>query len=148
MTAAGPAVQCTVQAKVDVTKYIREVLDQTAESPMTVVQTRLEERFTGGLVGTGIATHLRIEREDGTGLLTCFERITGSLGDRHGSFLLQATGFTDRRHNVHGRWEIIEGSGTGELAGVRGYAAFAAMPDKTAKTGWSADTSLTYWFDR
>jgi hypothetical protein len=142
------AAHVTIGAKVEVSKYLREVLDHTDDSPMTVVETRLEEHFTGGLSGIGIATHLRIERSDGTGMLTCFERITGSLDGRQGSFLLQASGFTDRRHVVHGRWEIIEGSGTGELAGIRGYAAFGAMPDKSSKTGWSADTSLTYWFDR
>jgi hypothetical protein len=100
------------------------------------------------LVGTGIATHLRIERDDGTAMLTCIERITGSVDGHHGSFLLCATGFTDRHHYVHGRWEVVEGSGTGDLSGLRGYAAFAAMPDKRSETGWSADTSLTYRFDQ
>jgi Protein of unknown function (DUF3224) len=115
--------------------------------PHDSVETRLEEHFTGGLVGTG-GDHLRIERNDGTGMLTCFERVTGSVDGRPGSFMQQASGFTDRHHYVHGRWEGIEDSGTGDLLGLRGYAAFAAMPDKGSKTGWSADTSLTYWFDQ
>jgi hypothetical protein len=148
MTEPKSAAHVTIQSKVEVTKYLREVLDQAEDSSMSVVETRLEEHFTGGLIGTGVATHLRIERSDGTGMLTCFERITGSLDGRRGSFLLQASGFTDRHHFVHGRWEIIEGSGAGELSGLRGYAAFVAMPDKASKTGWSADTSLTYWFDQ
>jgi hypothetical protein len=148
MTKTKTPAHVTTQAKVEVAKYLREVLDHIADSPMTVVETRLEEHFTGGLVGIGTATHLRIERSDGTGMLTCFERITGSLDGRQGSFLLQASGFTDHHHYVHGRWEIIEGSATGELSGLRGYAAFAAMPDKGSKTGWSADTALTYWFDQ
>jgi alkylhydroperoxidase/carboxymuconolactone decarboxylase family protein YurZ len=138
----------TTRSKVEVAKYLREVLDQAGDSPMTVVETRLEEHFTGGLTGTGIATHLRIERNDGTGMLTCFERITGSLDGRQGSFLLQASGYTDRHHHVHGRWEVIEGSGTADLSGLRGYAAFAAAPDRQSKTGWSADTALTYWFEQ
>jgi hypothetical protein len=139
--------QSTTQATVEVTKYAREVLDQTADSSMTVVETRLEEHFTGGLDGIGLATHLRIERSDGTGLLTCYERITGTLDGRKGSFLLEATGFTDQHRHVHGRWEVIPNSGTGQLSGLRGYAAFAATPDTASKTGWSADTSLTYWFE-
>lgn len=137
----------TTTAKVEVAKYQREVLDRGEDSSMTVAATHLEEHFTGGLIGIGLAAHLRIEKSDGTGMLTCFERITGSLDGRHGSFLLRASGFTDRHHYVHGRWEVIEGSATGELTGLRGYAAFAAVPDKHAKTGWSADTALTYWFD-
>jgi hypothetical protein len=137
----------TTISKVEVAKYNREVLDDADESGVAVVETRLEEHFTGGLIGTGIATHLRLERKNGTGALTCFERITGTLDDRNGSFLLQASGFTDRSHFVHGRWEVIEGSGTGELSGLRGYAAFAAKPDEHSKSGWSADTALTYWFE-
>ena len=148
MTSPDNGEHVTVSAKVEVSKYLREVLDHTDGSTMTVVETRLEEQFTGGLVGTGVATHLRIERNDGTGMLTCYERITGALDGRRGSFLLQASGFTDRHHHVHGQWEVIENSGTGDLKGLRGYAAFAAIPDKTSKTGWSADTALTYWFDR
>jgi Protein of unknown function (DUF3224) len=147
MTKAKSAAHVTTYSKVEVAKYLREVLDHADGSTMAVVETRLEEHFTGGLIGTGIATHLRIERQDGTGMLTCFERITGSLDGRQGSFLLQAGGFTDHNHYVHGRWEVIENSGTGDLSGLRGYAAFVAMPDKSSKTGWSADTSLTYWFD-
>ena len=76
----------TTHANVEVTKYLREVLDQAGDSAMTVAETGLEEHFSGGLVGTGIATHLRIERDDGTGMLLCFERITGSLDGRRGSF--------------------------------------------------------------
>jgi hypothetical protein len=142
------ATHITTSAKVEVTKYIREILDHSEDSTMTLVETRLEESFTGGLDGRGSATHLRVERDDGTGTLTCLERISGSVDGRRGSFLLQATGFADRHHYVHGRWEVIENSGTGELVGLRGYAAFAAMPDKSSSTGWSADTALTYWFDQ
>jgi len=137
----------TIQAKVAIAKYEREVIYPADDSSMAVVQTRLEEHFSGGLVGVGLATHLRVERKDGTGLLTCYERITGLLDERNGSFLLQATGFTDNRHCVHGRWEVIAGSGTGDLLNLRGYAAFAAMPDSHSPTGWSADTAFTYWFE-
>jgi hypothetical protein len=47
---------------------------------------------------------------------------------------------------VHGRWEVVEGSATDELSNLRGYATFVAKPDKSTKSGWSAQTTLTYWF--
>jgi hypothetical protein len=137
----------TISATVDVAKYDRVVLNPCDESGMTVVETRLEELFTGGMVGRGIATHLRIERENGTGSLICYERFSGSVGDAEGSFLLQADGFTDCHHYVHGKWEIVDGSGTRGLSGIRGFAAFVASPATDAATGWRAQTSLTYWFD-
>jgi hypothetical protein len=138
----------TTRSEVAVTKYLREVLEPADANGIAVVETRLQEKFTGGLVGTGSATHLRLERSDGTGTLTCLERITGSLDGRSGSFLLEASGFTDHAHFVHGRWEVIAGSGTDDLANLRGFAAFVAKPDKQSKTGWSAETSLTYWFEQ
>ena len=128
------------------TKYLREVLSPADASGLAVVETRLEEQFTGGLVASGWAAHLRLERANGTGTLMCIERISGKLDGRSGSFVLEATGFTDRSHFVHGRWEVVEGSATDDLSGLRGYAAFVARPDKNAKSGWSAQTSLTYWF--
>jgi hypothetical protein len=137
----------TTRSNVEVTKYLREVLDPADTNGTSIVETRLEEKFTGGLVGTGAATHLRLEYADGTGLLTCLERITGTLDGRTGSFLLQASGFTDSSHFVHGQWEVIAKSGTEELAQLRGYAAFVARPDKASKTGWAAETALTYWFE-
>jgi hypothetical protein len=146
MTAEKSRNHVTTRSEVAVTKYTREVLDPANASGIAIVETRLEEAFTGGLVGAGQATHLRLERPDGTGMLTCLERITGVLDGRSGSFLLEASGFTDASHFVHGRWEVIEGSGTDELADLRGYAAFVARPDKRSSTGWSAETALTYWF--
>jgi Protein of unknown function (DUF3224) len=137
----------TVGSTVVVAKYERVELNRVDESGMTVVETRLEEHFTGGMVGQGIATHLRIEREDRTGELICYERFTGTLGGAEGSFLLQASGFADRHHYVHGQWSIVEGSGTRALSGIRGYAAFVASPAADTPTGWQAETSLTYWFD-
>jgi hypothetical protein len=138
----------TVASTVEVLKYQREELNRADSSGMTIVETRLEERFSGGMVGEGMATHLRIERSDGTGTLICYERFTGTVDGAEGSFLLQATGFTDHHHYVHGQWEIVEGSGTGALSAIRGYAAFVASPAPGTRTGWQAATSLTYWFDR
>lgn len=137
----------TLASTVEVAKYEREELNPADESGMTVVETRLEEHFTGGMVGQGLATHLRIERSDGTGSLICYERFCGSVNGAEGAFLLQASGFTDHHHYVHGQWEIVRGSGTGALTGIRGYAAFVAAPAADTRTGWKAQTSLTYWFE-
>jgi hypothetical protein len=136
----------TAQSQVEVTKYLREVLDEPEANGLAIVETRLEEKFTGDLVGNGRAAHLRLERPDGSGNLICYERITGTLGGRRGSFLLEASGAMQASHYVHGRWEIVAGSGTGELEGIRGYAAFMARRDEASKSGWAAETALTYWF--
>jgi hypothetical protein len=133
---------------VAVTRYERDVRSEALTSGFAIVETRLEEAFTGDLVGTGYATHLRIERPDGSGRLICYERISGVLHGRRGSFLLEASGEMNADRYVHGRWEIIPTSGTDELSDIRGYAAFVAKQDSNSATGWKASTNLTYWFER
>jgi len=146
MSRAKDANHTTTQSDVAVTKYVREELSPTDSSGLAIIETRLEEQFTGGLAGTGWATHLRLLRADGTQTLMCIERISGKLDGRAGSFVLEASGFSDASGFVHGRWEVVEGSATDELSSLRGYATFVAKPDRSTKSGWSAQTTLTYWF--
>jgi hypothetical protein len=136
-----------VESDVEVERYDKSILNKPDESGLAIVETRLVERFVGGIIGKGEATHLRLERSDGTGTLICYERITGSVGGRQGSFLLEAKGVMEPGAVVHGHWEIVGGSGTGELEGLRGHAAFSAQRDEKSPTGWRASTSLTYWLE-
>jgi alkylhydroperoxidase/carboxymuconolactone decarboxylase family protein YurZ len=135
----------TVESKVEVEKYERSVLSEADASGLAIVETRLMEKFSGGIVGEGRATHLRLERPDGMGTLICYERIAGSIGTLKGSFLLKAEGAMEPGPVVRGRWEIVGSSGTGELEGLNGYAEFSAERDEKSPTGWRASTSLTYW---
>src|SRR4051794_39264090 len=120
MPETKPRHQVTVHSSVDVTRYERDVHDPVDESGFAIVETRLHESFSGGFVGTGIATHLRLERADGSGSLICYERVRGELDGRRGAFLLAASAEMSADHYVHGRWEIVRDSGTEELAGIRG----------------------------
>lgn len=137
----------TVASKVEVEKYDRSVLSEADASGVAIVETRLVEKFVGGIVGEGRATHLRLERSDGTGTLICYERIAGTIGGLRGSFLLKADGAMEPGPVVRGRWEIVSGSGTAELERLNGYAEFSAERDESSPTGWRASTSLTYWLD-
>ena len=59
------------------------------------------------------------------GPYTGYELVEGSIGERSGTFVLATTG--DHRGGV-ARTEvtIVEGSGTGDLAGIRGSGSYAA----------------------
>jgi len=67
-------------------------------------------------------------------------RVAGELGGRRGTFLLQDAG-TVRDNIVSGDWFVIPGSGTGQLAGLRGEGGFRA------DLGESAQVTLDYWFE-
>jgi len=56
--------------------------------------------------------------------------VEGALGGRKGAFTIFETG-TWENGVASSRWEIVEGSGTGALAGISGTGSYAAEHDKT-----------------
>ena len=94
-----------------------------------------------GLYWIGIALFSRqAARADGTASFVGIERVTGSVGGRTGTFLLQDQG-TVTGGVVEGEWFVVPGSGTGELPGLRGTGGFRA------NLGENATVNLTYWFE-
>ena len=83
--------------------------------------TRAEVAYTyqGDLTGDSTLQYLMFYRADGTGHAIALERIEGTLGGRRGSFVLQHSG-TFAAQGVAGALMVLPGSGTGELAGLRG----------------------------
>lgn len=79
---------------------------------------RYEKVFTGDLTGTSVveATLLRTEN-DGPAVYVAIERIQCTLQGRTGSFLLLHQALQPGPSS----WTIAEGSGLGELAGIRGH---------------------------
>jgi hypothetical protein len=53
------------------------------------------------------------------------QRIAGSIGGHRGGCVIEAVGNFDGRQSK-GTWTVIEGSGTGELSGLRGEGSFQA----------------------
>jgi hypothetical protein len=75
--------------------------------------------FTGDLTGEGHVEYLMMYRADGTASFVGFERITGSVAGRAGSFVLQRTGVFENGVAKE-TYFVVAGSGTGELQGLRG----------------------------
>jgi len=56
--------------------------------------------------------------------------LTGTLGGKSGSFIIYEIG--DWTGGVAAsKWQIVEGSGKGDLAGIKGTGSYAAEHDKT-----------------
>jgi hypothetical protein len=75
--------------------------------------------YDGDLCGEGVLEELSVGFADGSATLYAIERISGSLGGRKGSFVLEHVG-TARNGVVTSKRTVVPGSGTGELAGLRG----------------------------
>jgi hypothetical protein len=75
--------------------------------------------YAGEVEGEGVLEELRVGFADGSATLYAIERVSGSVGGRPGSFVLEHVGSA---HNgvATSRRTVVPGSGTGELAGLRG----------------------------
>jgi len=137
MSEAGARTRAS--AVITVHKYESAAYDQPAEDP-TLTRIHVEESFTGDITGDGVVEFLQAAQADGSASFVGIERVTGAVGGRDGTFLLQDAG-TVAGNIVSGDWFVIHGSGTGGLAGLRGEGEFRA------NLGEGAQVHLDYWFE-
>lgn len=99
-------------------------------------QAHVKDEFTGVIQGEAVTEYLMYYvGEEGT--YTGYSLITGAVDGRAGSFGLAHSGTFDAT-TVTGSWSVVDGSGTGELAGLRGEGGFAST---------HGDPAATYTFD-
>lgn len=75
--------------------------------------------FDGGIVGTSVLEYLMVYVSDAFGMFIGYERIEGTVDGRRGSFCVRQDGTFDVT-SISAKLTIIEETGTGNLAGVRG----------------------------
>jgi Protein of unknown function (DUF3224) len=92
--------------------------DEGAEG-VSVGRMLLDKKFSGDLEATSKGQMLASGTASGSGGYVALEQVTGTLGGRSGSFVLQHSGTMTRgtpRLNVN----VVPDSGTGELEGLSG----------------------------
>ena len=99
-----------IEATFEITGWEQDDYDAPAEGP-PLTRATVRKAFGGALEGESVAELLTC----GELAYTANERVTGSLDGRSGTFVLQHGAWTG------GQWGfVVPGSGTGELAGLRG----------------------------
>ena len=126
-------------AAITVRTYAPAAYDEPAGGP-ALSRIHVEESFSGDISGDGVVEFLQAALPDGSASFVGIERVTGSLAGREGTFLLQDAG-TVADNIVNGDWFVVPGSGTGQLAGLRGEGGFRA------NLGEGAQVHLDYWFE-
>jgi hypothetical protein len=108
------------------------------EGAAQLTQARVTTTYTGDLHGEGTST-LVMAYDGADASYAGYERVVGSLGRRSGSFVLRlAGGFEQGAARTD--WTVVEGSGTGELAGLQGeggYVAKQGEPEVAYELRWS-----------
>jgi hypothetical protein len=128
------------KATIAVRVYEPAAYAEPTEGPV-LSRIHVEETFSGDIEGEGVVEFLQSANADGSASFVGIERIAGTLVGRRGTFLLQDAGSVEG-DVVSGDWFVIPGSGTGELAGLRGTGGFRA------NLGEGAETFLDYWFEK
>jgi hypothetical protein len=108
------------------------------EGAPKLTQARVTTTYTGDLDGEATST-LVMAYDGADASYAGYERVVGSLGGRSGSFVLRlAGGFEQGAARTD--WTVVEGSGTGELAGLQGeggYVAKQGEPEVAYELRWS-----------
>ncbi|MFC4017998.1 DUF3224 domain-containing protein [Micromonospora sp. GCM10011542] len=86
----------------------------------TLAQARITKTFSGDLAGASVTRILMCRTPvESSAAYVGFERFTGSLAGRVGSFVLHHTAGGDADGSTLS-WTVVPDSGTGELCGLRG----------------------------
>lgn len=96
--------------------------------------------YDGEIEGTGTLEYLLHYDTPTSSRFIGYERVVGRLGGRSGSFVLHHQGTWDGS-TAHGRWSVVPGSGTGELAGLSGTGGFVAKHGE-ARTPYTLEYSI------
>ena len=113
-----------ISAKFRHISWDEEPFDEPEDGPK-LTRSQIRKSFHGDLSGTGNLMYVMTYLESGVVTFTGFEKVVGSLGGRTGSFVLRHTGTFDGE-KATAEYEVVPGSGTGELAGLSGTGGFSA----------------------
>jgi hypothetical protein len=116
-----------------------EETSSEVDGRLKITHARVTFGYSGDLEGEGAMQYLMLYREDASAAVIGLERISGTLCGKHGSFVLQHHGgYADG--TASGEFEVVEGSASGALAGLRGHGSAVARKDGT--TAFSIDFEL------
>ncbi|MGW4021444.1 DUF3224 domain-containing protein [Streptomyces sp. NPDC005009] len=88
--------------------------------------------FSGGIEAEATTCDYAIAYlTGGTGTFAGMELVSGRVDGRAGTFVLEERGRFESDGTVHCVFEVVEGSGTGELTGLRGSGGFTYRHGET-----------------
>lgn len=128
-------------AKAIITVHSSEAKPYDQAAGPALMEVNISETFTGDIDGESTVRALQIQREDHSASMVSLQRFRGKLGGRQGSFVLQGQE-TVAAGKIKATWFVVPGSGTGDLAGLRGEGGFEGA------FGKGSEGTLDYWFER
>lgn len=111
-----------------------EMTPSAAELRGAVVRFDFDKTFTGGLQASGHGVMLSAgDPQAGAAGYVAIETLEGRLGERWGGFALVQLGTMDAGSTLQ-HYEVVPGSGHGELAGITGTLTLTVEDEGTHRT--------------
>lgn len=107
----------TVRGRFDLTRWEEEVYDEAEGAKL--VRVAGAKAFEGGISGTSEMQLLQAFAQEGAAAYVGIERVTARVDGRRGTFVLRHSAVGDATGGSMSV-DVVPGSGTGELAGLRG----------------------------
>ena len=108
----------TANARFGITSWDEKPYSEGQELPK-LTRASVSKTFTGDIEGEGRVEYLMMYRAGGTAAFVGLERISGRVGGRDGTFVLQRTGVFEGGQAKES-YAVVPGSATGQLSGLRG----------------------------
>lgn len=112
--------------------------DETADPAL--MEVHITETFSGDLDGRSTVRALQVMRDDRSARMVSMQRFCGRLDGREGTFVLEGSEVVENGA-ITATWAVVPGSGTGDLAGLRGEGGFEGRFGKASRG------TLEYWFE-
>ncbi|MFD9896280.1 DUF3224 domain-containing protein [Amycolatopsis sp. NPDC059027] len=108
------------EGTIETISYTDNELGPEDPGGIKLLYTITEFHYTGEMNGTGY--HVYIQRIDpsGVGPFRVMARVVGSLGGKQGTFMTEGSGTRGPAGPIEVDWNIVPGTGTGELVGATG----------------------------
>jgi hypothetical protein len=90
-----------------------------------LARVQVTSSYRGELKGQGELEYVMAYKSDGSATFMGYEKVQGSLSGKSGSFVFEHRG-EFKKGVVNSTWSILEESGSGALAGLKGKVVFSA----------------------
>lgn len=112
-----------------VVKWQEETISEVEGGPK-LTRASIPETLYGDMTGEATSEYIMVHRSESSATFVKIQRLSGTLGGKEGTFVIQGGGVFDGE-TANGHFGIIADSGTGELSGITGEGEFSAKSGAT-----------------
>jgi hypothetical protein len=111
-------------ATFEVKSWDEQPFDERAGTPK-LARVSVTQEYRGDIEGESVLEYLFAWPTEDSASFVALKRVTGRIGDRSGTFVLQHAG-TLKGGIADTKWFVVPGTGTGDLQGLRGEGGFVS----------------------